>query len=111
MIREGTAAKNLAALMPMFEAPYYQRSMLVTDDKHPGELLKLGHIDYIIREAVKNGADPVRAIKMGSFNTATYFGLKNRGAVAPGYLADLVVLDDLESVKVRSVYKLSLIPI
>ena len=105
MIREGTAAKNLDALIPMFEAPYYQRSMLVTDDKHPGELLRLGHIDYIIREAVKKGADPIRAIKMGSFNTAAYFGLKNRGAVAPGYLADLVVLDDLPSVKVRCVYK------
>lgn len=105
MVREGTAAKNLEALMPLFEAPYYQRSMLVTDDKHPGDLIRYGHIDYIIRSAVKRGADPVRAIKMGSFNTASYFGIKNRGAVAPGYLADLVLLKDLESFEVVRVWK------
>ena len=105
MVREGTAAKNLEALMPMFEAPYYQRSMLVTDDKHPGDLIRGGHIDFIIRMAVKRGADPIRAIKMGSFNTASYFGLQNRGAIAPGYVADLVVLKDLESIEVQSVYK------
>lgn len=105
MVREGTAAKNLEALMPLFEAPYYQRSMLVTDDKHPGDLIRYGHIDYIIRSAVKRGADPIRAIKMGSFNTAAYFGIKNRGAVAPGYLADLVVLKDLESLEVVKVFK------
>lgn len=105
MIREGTAAKNLDALMPLFDAPFYLRSMLVTDDKHPGDLIQYGHIDYIIREAVAKGADPIRAIKMGSFNTASYFGLNDRGAVAPGYLADLVVLKDLESIEVVSVYK------
>lgn len=105
MIREGTAAKNLDGLMPLFEAPYYQRSMLVTDDKHPGDLISLGHIDYIIRKAIANGADPIRAIKMGSFNTASYFGLDNRGAVAPGYLADLVVVKDLTAMEVEQVYK------
>lgn len=105
MIREGTAAKNLNALMPMFEAPFYQRCLLVTDDKHPGDLIHHGHIDYIIRSAVSKGADPIRAIKMGSFQTAVYFGLKDRGAVAPGYLADLVVLKDLESMEVTQVYK------
>ncbi|MEG2699606.1 MAG: adenine deaminase, partial [Hungatella sp.] len=105
MIREGTAAKNLEALMPMFEAPYYQRAMLVTDDKHPGDLIRHGHIDYIIRTAIERGADPIRAIKMGSFHTASYFGLKNRGAIAPGYLADLVVLKDLKSIEVQQVYK------
>ncbi|MEG2350349.1 MAG: amidohydrolase family protein, partial [Hungatella sp.] len=68
MIREGTAAKNLEALMPIFEAPYYQRAMLVTDDKHPGDLIRHGHIDYIIRTAIERGADPIRAIKMGSFH-------------------------------------------
>lgn len=105
MVREGTAAKNLDALMPMFETPYCERSMLVTDDKHPGDLIRYGHIDSIIRSAVKKGADPIRAIKMGSFNTAAYFGIRNRGAVAPGYLADLVVLKDLESMEVIKVYK------
>ena len=105
MIREGTAAQNLEALMPLCKAPYYHRCMFVTDDKHPGDLLKLGHIDGIIRKAVRLGADPIAAIKMGSFHTAQYFGLKDRGAVAPGYRADLVVLSDLEQMEVCQVYK------
>ena len=105
MIREGTAAHNLDALMPLFAEPYYRRSMLVTDDKHPGDLLRCGHIDYIIREAVKRGADPIKAIKMGSLHAAEYFGLKDRGAIAPGKLADITVLSDLDTFHVDSVYK------
>lgn len=105
MIREGTAAKNMEALKPLFEAPYYHRCMLVTDDRHPGDLKRQGHMDYLIRLAVSRGADPVRAIKMASYQTAQYFGLSNRGAVAPGYLADLVVVDNLESFQVKEVYK------
>lgn len=105
MIREGTAAKNLEALMPLCEEKYYQRCMFVTDDKHPGDLIRYGHIDYIIKKAVRLGADPVRAIKMGSFNTAQYFGFKDRGAVAPGYRADLVVLEDLADFKIIDVFK------
>ncbi|MDO4330117.1 MAG: adenine deaminase [Lachnospiraceae bacterium] len=105
MIREGTAAKNLEQLMGLFDAPYYQRAMLVTDDKHPGDLLRGGHIDGIIRMAVKRGADPIRAIKMGSYHPALYFGLTGKGAVAPGYEADLVVFDDLENMKIWQVYK------
>lgn len=105
MIRQGTAAKNLEKLIPLFEAPYDQRCMLVTDDKHPGDLIRGGHIDSIIREAVRLGADPIRAIKMGSLRTAEYFGLKKRGAVAPGYRADLVVVNDLTDLQVQQVYK------
>lgn len=105
MIREGTAARNLEALMPLFEAPYYDRCMLVTDDKHPGDLISMGHIDYIIRRAVSLGADPIRAIKMGTFNAARYFGLKDRGAVMPGLRADLAVLEDLKDIRVAAVYK------
>lgn len=105
MIREGTAAKNLKQLMGLFEAPYYHRAMLVTDDKHPGDLLRGGHIDGIIRMAVKQGADPIRAIKMGTYHPALYFGLTKKGAVAPGYEADLVVLEDLKEMKIRQVYK------
>ncbi|WP_347295842.1 adenine deaminase [Enterocloster bolteae] len=105
MIREGTAARNLEALMPLFEAPYYERCMLVTDDKHPGDLISMGHIDYIIRRAVSLGADPIRAIKMGTFNAARYFGLKDRGAVMPGLRADLAVLEDLKDIRVAAVYK------
>lgn len=105
MIREGTAARNLEALMPLFEAPYYERCMLVTDDKHPGDLISIGHIDYIIRKAVSLGADPIKAIKMGTYNAARYFGLKDRGAVMPGMRADLAVLENLVDFCVTRVYK------
>lgn len=105
MIREGTAAKNLQELMPLFEAPYYNRILLVTDDKHPLDLLNDGHIDAIIRKAVHLGADPIRAIKAGSLNAATYFGLRDTGAIAPGYDADIVVLNDLTDLHVQEVYK------
>lgn len=105
MIREGTAARNLESLMGLFNAPYHQRAMLVTDDKHPYDLREYGHMDSILRKAVKLGADPCIAIKMATLNTATYFGLKERGAIAPGYLADLVILSDLQEMKVEKVFK------
>ncbi|MEG0823821.1 MAG: adenine deaminase [Erysipelotrichaceae bacterium] len=104
MIREGTAAHNLEALMPLFQYPYNQRSMLVSDDKHPQELIHKRHIDYIIREAIKRGADPIEAIKMATINPATYFKLEGQGAIAPGYQADLVVVDNLKTMNVSSVY-------
>lgn len=105
MIREGTAAKNLEALMPLCKAPYYHRCMFVTDDKHAGDLLRQGHLDGIIRKAVRLGADPIAAIKMASLHPAQYFGLKEQGAVAPGYKADLVVLSDLVQMEVCQVFK------
>ena len=105
MIREGTAAKNLDALLPLFREPYCHRCMLVTDDKHPGDLLRDGHIDAILRKAIRAGADPVAAIRMATLIPAQYFGLSQQGAVAPGYAADLVVVSDLENFCVDSVYK------
>ncbi len=105
MIRQGTAAKNLVDLLPLFEKPWSERCMLVSDDKHPADLLERGHIDDAVRIAVKRGKSPLTAIKMASFNAARYFGLKNTGAVAPGYAADLIILDDLDTVSVSSVYK------
>lgn len=111
MVRQGTAAKNLEALLPLFQEPFYQRCMLATDDKHPGDLRRGGHMDFIIREAVKGGADPFHAIRMATLHTAEYFGLKDRGAVAPGYLADLVVLSDLASFQVEQVYKAGILTV
>jgi adenine deaminase len=105
MIREGTAAKNLEALIGLFQPPYHQRAMLVTDDKHPYDLLVNGHMDDILRSAVSKGADACIAIKMATFNTADYFGLKDRGAIAPGYRADIVLLSDLTNMKVEMVMK------
>lgn len=104
MIRQGTAAKNLDALLPLFDEPWSRRCMLVTDDRHPADLISEGHIDNIIRRAVKAGKSPFTAIRMASLQTAEYFGMKGMGAVAPGYRADLLVLDDLETVKVHDVY-------
>lgn len=105
MIREGTAAKNLKALVSLCSEKYYHRCMFVTDDKHPGDLIEKGHMDYIIRKAVSMGADPIRAIKMASWNPAQYFQLNDRGAVAPGYRADLVVFDSMEHFNVIEVLK------
>lgn len=105
MVREGTAAHNLEALLPLFEAPYAQRIMLVTDDKHPCDLLRDGHIDAIVRKAVQRGVDPITAIKAGTYNAASYFGLVNNGAIAPGYCADIAVLDNLTDLNVLEVYK------
>ena len=105
MIREGTAAKNMDALMPLFKGPYCDRCMLVTDDKHPSDLLKVGHIDADIRKAIAAGVEPAVAVKMATLVPARYFGLKNCGAVAPGYVADLVVVSDLENFTVDQVYK------
>lgn len=104
MIRQGTAARNLEALLPLFDEPYSRRCLLVTDDKHPADLLGSGHIDSIIRQAVTMGKSPVVGIRMATLQAAQRFKLENVGAVAPGYTADLLVLDDLASIAVRDVY-------
>lgn len=93
MIREGTAAQNLEALLPLLHTPCAARCLFVTDDKHPAELLRDGHIDWMVRTAVKRGVEPVTALKVASWNAAMAFGLRDRGAIAPGYAADLAVLD------------------
>ena len=105
MIREGTAAKNLRALLPLLNQQYYARCMFATDDKHPLDLLEGGHIDYIIREAIACGVDPVIAIKVASHHAARYFLMNNKGAIAPGYLADIVVFDNFRSFQIEQVYK------
>lgn len=105
MIREGTAAHNLKALMPLLTQQYYSRCMFATDDKHPSDLLYGGHIDYIVKQALKNGADPIVALKTATHHAARYFLLNNKGAIASGYLADIVIVNNLEDFNVETVFK------
>lgn len=105
MIREGTAAKNLNALLPLIAPSTYSRCMFATDDKHPSDLLEKGHIDYIVRKAIDAGADPILTLKVATHNAARYFLMNNKGAIAGGYVADLVILDDLDSFDVAEVIK------
>ncbi len=105
MVRDGTAARNLDALVDLLKQPYYDRCMFCTDDKHPSDLLEKGHIDYIIKRAISLGVDPIVAVKTACHNPARYFALNNRGAIAPGYLADFAVIDNFENFNVELVFK------
>ena len=105
MIREGSAACNLDALLPLVQELHPPRVFFVTDDRDPQDLTTRGHIDSMVRRAIELGLAPVEAIRLASYNTAQYFRLQDRGAIAPGFAADLVVLDDLRSFQVESVYK------
>ena len=104
MIREGSSEKNLFDLLPLINDFNSQNCSLVTDDRHCDDLLREGHLDHTIRLAVSRGLAPIRAIQMASINTARYFGLRHRGAVAPGYRADFTLLDDLESFSIFQAY-------
>ncbi|HET6946495.1 MAG TPA: adenine deaminase, partial [bacterium] len=105
MIREATGARNLAALLPLVTAKNARRFVFCTDDRNPLHLLEEGHIDSMIRQAIMLGLDPILAIQLATLNTAEYFGLRDRGVVAPGKRADLVVFDDLAAPRPRLVYR------
>lgn len=104
MIREGTSARNLRGLINLFDEPYAHRCILVTDDKHSADLLENGHIDSIIRKAVKYGKSAITGIRMATIWAAQCLGIDNKGAIAPGYAADLLVLNSIEDVDVKDVY-------
>lgn len=103
MIREGTAAKDLDALIPVLKTSNTRKCIFVTDDRHPADLKE--HINGMVRRAVEAGVDPIKAVQVASLNTAEYFGLKDLGAIAPGYKADLLVLPDLKTFKPDIVLK------
>ncbi|MDY6793507.1 MAG: adenine deaminase [Thermodesulfobacteriota bacterium] len=104
MIREGTGAKNLKALLPLVNRHTARRVMWCTDDRHPHDIIKEGHIDFIVRSAIKMGLDPVTAIKIATINPAEYFGLNHVGAIAPGRQADMVVFSHINHPVIEEVY-------
>jgi len=104
-IREGTAAKNLDALIGAVTPENHMFFSFCTDDREPGDIVGEGHIDYLVRRAISSGLDPVIAFRMATINTARHYNLRSMGAIAPGYKADLVVLDDLKSVSISKVIK------
>jgi adenine deaminase len=105
MLREGSQARDLEALAPLVTAQTKHRCMLVSDDCHPEDLLEQGHMNRVLRRAMELSIDPISCIQLASLNPARYFGLRQLGAIAPGYQADIVVLGSLESFEVSRVYK------
>ncbi|RDI96219.1 adenine deaminase [Meiothermus sp. QL-1] len=105
MVREGSTTRNLAALAPLFRPEHADRIGLVTDDRLPSDLIREGGVDFLVRKAIALGVDPVYAVRAGSYNVARHYGLRRRGAVAPGFQADLVVLEDLATFRAASVYQ------
>jgi adenine deaminase len=105
MIREGGPAKNMEALLPLVTRENARRCMFVSDDPDLAELLDHGHMDYIVRKGISLGLEPVVAIQMATINAAEYFGLRDLGAIAPGYRADMVIFDDLDSFQVKKVFR------
>jgi adenine deaminase len=105
MIREGTTARNLRDLLPLVTPKNSRRFFFVTDDRHPRELLKEGHIDSMVRKAIQWGTDPILATQMATLNAAEYFRLDSLGAIAPGYRADIVTFDHLSRFRIKKVFK------
>lgn len=104
-IREATNARNLKTLLPLVTPENHHRICLCTDDRQPADLLDEGHIDFMVRTAIEEGIDPIVALRMATWNTASYFRLHDRGAVTPGRRADLMVFRDLQAPRAELVYR------
>jgi len=104
-LREATNARNLRALLPVISAVTERHLCLCTDDRQPADLLEEGSIDHLIRIAIGEGIEPVTAFRLGTLNTAEHYGLHDRGAVAPGRRADLVVFSDLSAPRAEIVFR------
>lgn len=104
MVREGSQTRNLRAILPLIRPETADRFLFCTDDKDVSDLLAEGQIDFMIRTAIATGIDPITAVKMGTLNTARYFGLRQTGAILPGYLANITVMDDLKDCRVAEVF-------
>lgn len=105
MMREGSAARNVINLLPAVNTATLDRCLFCTDDRHPEDILNQGHIDNNIRISIEQGFDPIKAIKMATINAARCYNLNNIGAVAPGYKANVVILNDLNTLDIYQVYK------
>jgi adenine deaminase len=104
MIREGSSEKNLEALLPLVNDQTWPRCLFVVDDRSAADILHDGDIDAVVRKAIGLGLDPVRAVQLATINAANYFRLEGLGAIAPGYFANLIMLDDLTDFHVKTVY-------
>jgi adenine deaminase len=104
-IREGSAAKNFDDLIGAVNIKNHQFFSFCTDDRDPVDIVNEGHIDYLVRKSIKLGIDPIIAVRMATINTAKYFNLRSMGAIAPGYKADMIVVDDLQSLNIKMVIK------
>ena len=105
MVREGSTARNLNDLLSLVNSKNSRRFFFVTDDRHPKELLEEGHINGMVRQAIRRGVDPILAIQMATLNAAEYFRLDDLGAIAPGYRADIVTFEHLGRFRIRKVFK------
>lgn len=105
MLREGTGAKNLVDLLPLITPENSRRCFFVTDDRHPQDILEEGHINHMIKTAIRHGLDPVTAVRMATLNGTEYFGLRKLGAIAPGRYADIVAIDNFQDFNIRYVFK------
>ncbi len=105
IIREGSGTKNLLDLLPLVTPENERRCFFCTDDRHPNDILHEGHINYMIKTAIRAGLSPITAIRLATLNTAEYFGLYKLGAIGPGKTADMVLFDNWQDFNIRRVYK------
>jgi len=104
MIREGSSEKNLNALLPLVNTKTFKRCFFVVDDRSCSDLLREGDIDAVVRKAIQSGLEPMRAIQLATINTAEYFRLRDRGGIAPGYIANLITITDLPKLQINMVF-------
>jgi adenine deaminase len=105
LVREGSTERNLEHIIALVTPQNSMNCSFATDDKLPGDLVREGHIDHSIRKAIALGVPAVTAIQMGTINTARHYRLKNHGAIAPRFWADFIVVENIEEMTIRQVYK------